>query len=32
MVETIVESVRAFGGSIQFLGRKLITPGTGPAW
>jgi hypothetical protein len=30
VVETIVESARAFGGSIQFLGRILLVPGIQP--
>jgi hypothetical protein len=30
VVETIVESVRAFGGSIVFVGRSLLAPGTRP--
>jgi hypothetical protein len=30
VTETIVESVRVFGGSIVFLGRTLITPGIRP--
>ena len=30
VVETIVESARAFGGSILFLGRTLLTPGIRP--
>jgi hypothetical protein len=30
VIETIAESVRAFGGSIRFLGRTLITPGIRP--
>ena len=30
VVETIIESARAFGGSILFLGRTLLTPGIQP--
>ncbi len=30
VVETIIESARAFGGSILFLGRTLLTPGIRP--
>jgi hypothetical protein len=30
VVETIIESVRTFGGSIQFFGRTLIAPGIRP--
>lgn len=30
VVETIIESARAFGGSIQFLGRTMLTPGIRP--
>jgi hypothetical protein len=30
VVETIIESARAFGGSIQFMGRTLIAPGIRP--
>jgi hypothetical protein len=30
VVQTIIESVRTFGGSIQFLGRTLIAPGIRP--
>jgi len=30
VVETIIESARAFGGSIIFLGRTLLTPGIRP--
>ncbi|HEX5937666.1 MAG TPA: hypothetical protein VFZ75_08285 [Actinomycetota bacterium] len=30
VVETIVESVRAFGGSVVFVGRSLLAPGTRP--
>lgn len=30
VVETIVESARAFGGSIMFLGRTLLVPGIRP--
>jgi hypothetical protein len=31
VVETIVESVRAFGGGIQIMGRTIITPGIRPS-
>jgi hypothetical protein len=31
VVQTIVESVRAFGGSIVFLGRTLLAPGIRPS-
>jgi hypothetical protein len=31
VVETIVESVRAFGGGIQIFGRTIITPGIRPS-
>ncbi|MBA3412983.1 MAG: hypothetical protein H0T09_04765, partial [Actinobacteria bacterium] len=30
VVETIIESARAFGGSIMFLGRTLFMPGIRP--
>ena len=30
VVETIIESARAFGGSIQFLGRTMLAPGIRP--
>lgn len=30
VVETVIESARAFGGSILFLGRTLLTPGIRP--
>jgi hypothetical protein len=30
VVETIIESARAFGGSILFLGRTMLTPGIRP--
>ncbi len=30
VVETIIESARAFGGSIRFLGRTMLTPGIRP--
>ena len=31
VTETIIESARVFGGSIVFLGRTLLTPGSGRA-
>jgi hypothetical protein len=30
VVETIIESARTFGGSIQFLGRSMLAPGIRP--